>query len=165
MPHHWKSGQRWPWWRPRRKMMTKSYTLKDTLFSTDFIMQYSLVPGVPCVKIHIIRHVYVVEHDNARLRPCHVTCHHSSCIRDVIPVNIRICKRCSFECDIGKYSTRMNNVWAFRRTPCSLNMCCIFTYRSKNELRLYFLTRSSHAYTRLSYIFIYVFRHTQYMYI
>ena len=39
----------------------------------------------------------------------------------------------------------MNNAWAFRRTPYSLNMCCIVTYRTKNEERLYFLTRSSHT--------------------
>ena len=43
-----------------------------------------------------------------------------------------ICKRCSFECDMGKYSTRpMNEVWAFRRTPYSLDMCCIFTHLTK----------------------------------
>ena len=42
----------------------------------------------------------------------------------------KICKRCSFEC--GKYSTRpRNKVWAFRRTPYSLDMCCIFPYRTK----------------------------------
>ena len=35
-----------------------------------------------------------------------------------------ICKRCSFECDMGKYSTRpMNKVCAFRRTPYSLDEC------------------------------------------
>ena len=57
-----------------------------------------------------------------------------------------ICKRCSFECDMRKYSTcPMNKVWAFRRTPYSLDMCCIFTYCTKNEQRLYFLTRSSHT--------------------
>ena len=65
----------------------------------------------------------------------------------------RICKRCSFECDMGKYSTRsMHKVWAFRRTPCSLNMCCIFTYRTKNVQRLYFLTRSPHTWHILPYI-------------
>ena len=54
------------------------------------------------------------------------------------------CKSCSLECDMGKYSTRsMNEVWAFRRTSYSLNMCCIFPYRTKNEQRLYLLTRSS----------------------
>ena len=43
-----------------------------------------------------------------------------------------ICKRYSFECGIGKYSTRpRNKVWAFRRTPYSLDMCCIFPYRTK----------------------------------
>ena len=43
-----------------------------------------------------------------------------------------ICKRCSFECGIGKYSTRpRNKVWAFRRTPYSLDMCCIFSYCTK----------------------------------
>ena len=43
-----------------------------------------------------------------------------------------ICKRCSFECGIGKYSTRQRNkVWAFRRTPYPLDMCCIFPYRTK----------------------------------
>ena len=58
----------------------------------------------------------------------------------------KICKRCSFEWDMGKYSTRpMNKVWAFRRTPYSLDMCCIFHYRTKNEHRLYFLTRSGHT--------------------
>ena len=37
-----------------------------------------------------------------------------------------ISKRWSFECDMGKYSTRsINKVWAFRRTPYSLDMCCI----------------------------------------
>ena len=35
-----------------------------------------------------------------------------------------ICKRCLFECDIGKYST-CPKVWAFTRTPYPLNMCCI----------------------------------------
>ena len=40
----------------------------------------------------------------------------------------------------------------WRRTPYSLNMCHIFTYRTKNEQRLYFLTRSSHTYARLPYI-------------
>ena len=49
-----------------------------------------------------------------------------------------ICKRCSFECDMGKYSTRsINNMWAFRRTLYSWNMChiirkmsnvCIFSH-------------------------------------
>ena len=44
----------------------------------------------------------------------------------------KICKRCSFECGIGKYSTRpRNKVWAFRQTPYSLDMCCIFQYRTK----------------------------------
>ena len=38
------------------------------------------------------------------------------------------------------------------RTPYSLSMCCIFTYRTKNEQRLSFLTRSSRTYTRLPYI-------------
>ena len=43
---------------------------------------------------------------------------------------------------LKKYSTRpMNKVWAFRRTPYSLDMCCIFTYRKENEQRLYILTR------------------------
>ena len=47
---------------------------------------------------------------------------------------------------IGKYSTRSTNkVWAFRQTPYLLNMCCIVTYRTKKEQRLYFLTRSSHT--------------------
>ena len=42
-----------------------------------------------------------------------------------------ICKRCSFDCDIGKYSTRPRyKVWAFRRTPYSLDMCSIFPYRT-----------------------------------
>ena len=31
----------------------------------------------------------------------------------------------------------MNKVWAFRRTPYSLDMCCIFPYCTKNEERLY----------------------------
>ena len=39
----------------------------------------------------------------------------------------------------------MNKVWAFRRTPYSLDMCCIFQYRTKNEQRLYFLTRSDYT--------------------
>ena len=57
-----------------------------------------------------------------------------------------ICKRCSFECDMGKYNTSpMNKVWAFRRTPYSLDMCCIFPYLTRNEQRLYFLARSSHT--------------------
>ena len=31
---------------------------------------------------------------------------------------MKICKRCSFECDMGKYSTRsINKVWAFRQVP------------------------------------------------
>ena len=65
----------------------------------------------------------------------------------------KMCKRCSFECGMGKYSTRsMNKVWAFRRTPCLLNMCCIFTYRTKNEHRLYFLTRSTHTWHIQPYI-------------
>ena len=37
------------------------------------------------------------------------------------------------------------NTAHFRRTPWSLNMCCIFTYRTKNEQHLYFLTRSTHT--------------------
>ena len=46
---------------------------------------------------------------------------------------------------MGKYSTcPMNKVWAFRRTLYLLDLCCIFSYRTKNEQRLYFLTRSSH---------------------
>ena len=36
-----------------------------------------------------------------------------------------ICKQCSFECDMGKYSTRsMNKVYL-------LNMCCIFISHEK----------------------------------
>ena len=36
-------------------------------------------------------------------------------------VEMLICKRCSFECDMEKYSTRsMNKMWTFRRTPYSL---------------------------------------------
>ena len=47
-------------------------------------------------------------------------------------VLFKICKRCSFECGIGKYSTRpRNKVWAFRQTPYPLYMCCIFPYRTK----------------------------------
>ena len=62
-----------------------------------------------------------------------------------IRIKTAISKRCSFECDMGKYSTRpMKKVWAFRRTLYSLDMCYIFPYRTKNEQRLYFLTRSSH---------------------
>ena len=38
----------------------------------------------------------------------------------------------------------MNKVWAFNRLPYSLDMCYIFPYCTKNEQRLYFLTRSSH---------------------
>ena len=46
----------------------------------------------------------------------------------------------------GKYNTSsMDKVWAFRRIPYSLNECCIFTYHTKNEQRLYFLTQSSHT--------------------
>ena len=46
---------------------------------------------------------------------------------------LMICKRCSFECDIGKYSTcSMNKVWAFRRTLYSWNMCCIFPYFTRS---------------------------------
>ena len=57
-----------------------------------------------------------------------------------------ISKWCSFGCDVGKYSTcPMNKMWAFRRTPYSLDICCIFQYRTKNEQLLYFLTRSSHT--------------------
>ena len=42
-----------------------------------------------------------------------------------IALNMYTCKRCLW-CDIGKYSTRqMNKVWAFRRTPYSLDECCI----------------------------------------
>ena len=66
-------------------------------------------------------------------------CTHWACASDR---HHKISKRCSFECDMGKYSTRsMNKVWALRRTPYSLSECCIFTYRTKNEHRLYFLTR------------------------
>ena len=58
----------------------------------------------------------------------------------------KICKRFSFECDMGKYSTRsMNKVWAFGRTPYSFDECCIFQYRTKYEQRLYFLTRKRHT--------------------
>ena len=39
----------------------------------------------------------------------------------------------------------MNKVWAFWQTPYSLDMCCIFPYCTKNEQRLYFLSRSSHT--------------------
>ena len=39
----------------------------------------------------------------------------------------------------------MNKVWAFRRTPYSLDECCIPPYRTKNEQSFYFLTRSSHT--------------------
>ena len=39
----------------------------------------------------------------------------------------------------------MNNVWAFRRTSYSLDMCCSFQYRTENEQRLHFPTRSSHT--------------------
>ena len=46
--------------------------------------------------------------------------------------NDKICKRCSFECGIRKYSTRpRNKVWAFRRTPYFLDKCFIFPYRTK----------------------------------
>ena len=42
----------------------------------------------------------------------------------------------------GKIHTRsMNKVWAFSRIPCSLGVCCIFLYRTKNVHRFYFLTR------------------------
>ena len=50
-----------------------------------------------------------------------------------------ICKWCSFECDMGKYSSCPMNKALY-----SLDMCYIFPYRTKNEQRLYFLTRSSH---------------------
>ena len=44
----------------------------------------------------------------------------------------KMCKRCSFECDMGKYSSRsMNKVFVKRLTPSLLNMCCIFAYRIK----------------------------------
>ena len=48
-----------------------------------------------------------------------------------------ICKRCSFECDMGKYSTRpMNKVRAFRRKFCvvfshiarKMSNVCIFSH-------------------------------------
>ena len=44
----------------------------------------------------------------------------------------KICKRCSFDCGIGQYSTRpRNKVWAYRRIPYSFEMTCIFPYRTK----------------------------------
>ena len=62
------------------------------------------------------------------------------------PSREKICKRCSYERDMGKYSTRpVNKVGAFRRTPYSLNGCCISLYCTKNEQPLYFFTRSHHA--------------------
>ena len=39
----------------------------------------------------------------------------------------------------------MNKVWACRRTLYSWSMCCIFPYHTKNEQRLYFLTRWGHT--------------------
>ena len=64
-----------------------------------------------------------------------------------------ICKRCSLECDMGKYSTRpMCKVWAFRRTPCTLDECCVSFHCAKNEQRLYFLRGSSHTWLQLLYI-------------
>ena len=68
------------------------------------------------------------------------------CICLITSKHQTICKQCSFECDIGKNSTRLiNKVRVFRRTPYSLNMCCMFPYCAKNEQRLYFLTRSRHT--------------------
>ena len=43
-----------------------------------------------------------------------------------------LCKQCLFESGIGKYSTHpRHKVWAFRRTPYFLDICCIFLYRTK----------------------------------
>ena len=103
---------------------------------------------------HII-HFASAEPNSHHGHVCHFTSVHKllSLFNNDRRCDDKICKRCSFECDMGNYSTRsMNKVWAFRRAPYSLNMCCIFTYRTRNEQRLYFLTRSSHTYTRLPYI-------------
>ena len=51
--------------------------------------------------------------------------------------NNMICKRCSFECGIGKYSTRPR--YKVRRTPYSLDMCCIFPYCTKMNTVCIFL--------------------------
>ena len=66
-----------------------------------------------------------------------------------------ICKRCSFECGIGKYNTRLRNkVWAFRRTPYSLDMGCIQPYRTQiNTTSIFSLSvqnfqRRKEVYTR-----------------
>ena len=48
----------------------------------------------------------------------------------------------------GEYSTRpMNKVWTYRLTTFSLDLSCIFTYRTINVQHLYFLTRHAVHYS------------------
>ena len=113
------------------------YTGKVCWFAPDKWAAYSIV---------LILHCVYIEQGGDDVLVC-------SRERGSVEYHAKICKRCSLECDMGKYSTRsMNKVWAFRRTPCSLNMCCIFTYGTKNGQSLYFLTRSSHTWHMLPYI-------------
>ena len=137
---------------------------KDNVAFSDCILfvHTRLVPVIATV----IKHTYLIKGTpwwrSSRVRPFYstlfflpmilYTATFSSLLFYLLPSvqhstrHQTICKRCSFECDMGKYSTRSTNkVWASRRTPYSLNMCCVFTYHTKNEQRLYFLTRSSYT--------------------
>ena len=60
----------------------------------------------------------------------------------------RICKRCSFECGIGKYST--HPIQGTRCEPLGKHLipwtCAVFFHTAWNEHRLYFLTQLSKTY-------------------
>ena len=56
-------------------------------------------------------------------------------------LRVKICKRCSFECDMGKYSTRRST----RQMNLILSTYAVFQYFTKNWQRLYFFTQSRHT--------------------
>ena len=65
-----------------------------------------------------------------------------------IQCKIRYTKECLFECNMGKYSPRpRNKVCAFRRTPYSLERCCIFSISHEKWTTLVFChTIKSHCF-------------------
>ena len=65
-----------------------------------------------------------------------------------VTFQIRYANGGHFSCDMAKYSTRpMNKVWAFRRTPFSLDKCFIFPYRTQIEQRILWRDQVTHDIT------------------